>query len=89
MPAERTGMCDAREIIRLKFSSVSTHEIARWLNMALDGAGDLEAGGRRRPVLAHAGGHERRGAGGGALRQPTQQTRPPARRRAGLGQRAS
>ena len=34
MPAERIGMRDAREIIRLKFSSVSTHEIARRLNMA-------------------------------------------------------
>ena len=29
MPAERITMRDAREIIRLKFSSVSTHEIAR------------------------------------------------------------
>jgi IS30 family transposase len=34
MPAERIGMRDVREIIRLKFSSVSTHEIARRLNMA-------------------------------------------------------
>jgi transposase len=34
MPAERIGMRDAREIIRLKFSGVSTHEIARWLGMA-------------------------------------------------------
>ncbi len=34
MPAERIGMRDAREIIRLKFSSVSTHEIARRLGMA-------------------------------------------------------
>jgi IS30 family transposase len=34
MPAERIGMRDAREIIRLKFSCVSTHEIARRLNMA-------------------------------------------------------
>src|SRR3984885_4890700 len=34
MPAERVGMRDAREIIRLKFSCVSTHEIARRLNMA-------------------------------------------------------
>jgi IS30 family transposase len=34
MPAERIGMRDAREIIRLKFLSVSTHEIARRLNMA-------------------------------------------------------
>ena len=56
---------------------------------ALDGAGDVEAGGRRRPVLAAAGGHERRGAGGGALRQPAQQTRPSADRGTGLGRRAS
>src|ERR1700689_1259583 len=34
MPAEGIGMRDAREIIRLKFSGVSTHEIARRLGMA-------------------------------------------------------
>jgi hypothetical protein len=34
MPAERIGMRDAREIIRLKFSCVSTHAIARRLGMA-------------------------------------------------------
>ena len=34
MPAERIGMRDAREIIRLKFSGVSTHEIARLLGLA-------------------------------------------------------
>jgi transposase len=34
MPAERIGMRDAREIILLKSSSVSTHEIARRLGMA-------------------------------------------------------
>ena len=34
MPAERIGMRDAREVIRLKFSSVSTHEIARRLGLA-------------------------------------------------------
>ena len=34
MPAERLTMRHAREIIRLKFSSVSTHEIARRLGMA-------------------------------------------------------
>ena len=34
MPAERIGMRDAREIIRLKFSSVSTHEIGRRLGIA-------------------------------------------------------
>src|ERR1700722_20103126 len=39
--------------------------------------------------MALAGGHERRGAGGGALRQPTQQTRPSADRGTGLGLRAS
>src|ERR1700693_6058652 len=43
---------------------------------SLDCAGDFEAGGDRRPRLAPARGHERRGAGGGALRQPAQQTRP-------------
>jgi hypothetical protein len=36
MPAERIGMRDAREIIRLKFSGLSTHEIARRLGMATD-----------------------------------------------------
>ena len=34
MPAERIGMRDAREIIRLKFSSVSTREIGRRLGVA-------------------------------------------------------
>src|SRR5271163_1875053 len=34
MPAERIGMRDAREIIRLKSSSVSMHEIARRLGLA-------------------------------------------------------
>ena len=34
MPAERITKRDVREIIRLKFSSVSTHEIARRLGMA-------------------------------------------------------
>jgi IS30 family transposase len=34
VPAERITMRHAREIIRLKFSSVSTHEIARRLGMA-------------------------------------------------------
>ena len=34
MPAERISMRQAREIIRLKFSSFSTHEIARRLGMA-------------------------------------------------------
>jgi DNA-binding CsgD family transcriptional regulator len=34
MSAERIGMRDAREIIRLKFSGLSTHEIARRLGMA-------------------------------------------------------
>ena len=34
MPAERIGMRDVREIIRLKVSGVSTHEIARRLGMA-------------------------------------------------------
>ena len=34
MPAERIGMRNAREIIRLNSSSVSTHEIARRLGLA-------------------------------------------------------
>ena len=34
MPAERIGMRDAREVIRLKSSCVSTHEIARRLGLA-------------------------------------------------------
>ena len=34
MPAERMGMRDAREILRLKASSVSTHEIGRRLGLA-------------------------------------------------------
>ena len=44
MPAERIGMRDAREIIRLKASSASTHEIARRL------IGDARV--RRRSELA-------------------------------------
>jgi hypothetical protein len=68
MPAERIGMRDAREVIRLKSSSVSTHDDRLAARPgALDGAGDVEAGGRRGPVLAPAGGHERQSAGGGAL----------------------
>ena len=55
-------MRGAREIIRLKSSSVSTHEIARRLGLArIDGAGDIEAGGRRGPVLAPSRGDERPG----------------------------
>src|SRR6202453_789255 len=34
MPAERIGMRDVREIIRLKFASISTHEIGRRLGLA-------------------------------------------------------
>ena len=34
MSAERIGMRDAREIIPLRSSSVSTHEIARRLGLA-------------------------------------------------------
>ena len=34
MPAERIGMRDAREVIRLKHASLSTHEIARRLGLA-------------------------------------------------------
>ena len=34
MPAERIGIRDAREVIRLKSASVSTHEIARRLGLA-------------------------------------------------------
>ena len=90
MPAERIGMRDAREIIRLKVSGgIDARDRAAAWHGALDGAGDVEAGGRRGPRLAVAGGHDRRGAGGGALRQPAQQARPSADRRAGLGRRAS
>src|SRR5580692_9331757 len=41
MPAERIGMRDAREIIRLKFSGLSTHEIARRLGMARSTAREM------------------------------------------------
>ena len=75
----------AREIIRLKSSCVSAHEIARLLGMARSTAGDLETGERREAVLASSGRHDRRRAGNGALRQPAQQKRPPAHRGAGLG----
>src|ERR1700758_4655661 len=34
MPAERTNMRDAREVLRLKAASVSTHEIARRFGLA-------------------------------------------------------
>ena len=44
----------------------------------LNGAGDAEANGSRGAVLASSGRHDRRRAGGGALRQPAQQTGPPA-----------
>ena len=53
MPAERIGMRDAREIIRLKFSSrIDARDRPPARHGPLDGAGDLEAGGRRGPVLA-------------------------------------
>ena len=41
MPAERIGMRDAREIIRLKFSGLSTHEIARRLGLARSTAREM------------------------------------------------
>jgi hypothetical protein len=47
MPAERIGMPEAREVIRLKFSGVSTH--ARRLGLARS-----TVVGRRRTVLATA-----------------------------------
>jgi IS30 family transposase len=77
MPAERIGIRDAREIIRLKFSCVSTHEIARRLGLARSTVREtlkrVETAGL---ACGPAGGHERRGAGGGALRRPAQQTLP-------------
>ena len=61
MPAERVAMRHAREIIRLKFFSVSTREIARRLGMARSTVRETlkrtESAGL---VLAVAGGHERR-----------------------------
>src|ERR1700733_842968 len=41
MPAERVGMGGALEIIRLKFSGLSTHEIARRLGMARSTAREM------------------------------------------------
>ena len=75
MPAERIGMRDAREIIRLKESSVSTHEIARRLGMARSTVRETPEGGfaDRGPLPGRcAGSHERRRARGGALRQPSE-----------------
>ena len=61
MPAERIGMRDAREIIRLKFSGVSTHEIARRLGMARSTVRETlkraDGAGLAWPL---AGGHDRR-----------------------------
>ena len=49
MPAERIGMRDAREIIRLKSSSlIDARDRPPASPGALDGAGDIEAGGDRR-----------------------------------------
>src|SRR5258708_3409038 len=55
MPAERIGMRDVREIIRLKSSSVSTHEIARRRGLARSTV---------REALKRAGGARRRGKRG-------------------------
>src|SRR6476661_1589380 len=54
MPAERLGMRDAREVIRLKFSSVSTHEIARRLQEDMnDGALEAALYASRRSKRGH------------------------------------
>ena len=86
MPAERIGMRDAREVIRLKSASLSTHEIARRLGLARSTVRETlkraETAGLAWPL---PDGHDRRGAGGGALREPAQQAGPPAHRGAGLG----
>ena len=44
MPAERIGMRDAREIIRLKGSGIDARDRAAAWHGALNGAGDVEAG---------------------------------------------
>src|SRR5271157_634767 len=90
MPAERIGMRDPREVIRLKYASLSTHEIARRLGLARSPVrGTLKRAETAGLAWAAAGEHERRGAGSGALRQPAQQARPSAHRGARLGRRAS
>ena len=77
MPAERIGMRDAREVIRLKSASVSTHEIARRLGLARSTVRETlkraETAGLAWPLPDDM---TDRGAGGGALRQPAQQTGP-------------
>src|ERR1700736_1862403 len=55
----------------------------------LDGARDVEAFRGRRAGLGLAGWHERRRAGGGALRQSRDQTGPSPPRRAGLADGSS
>src|SRR6201995_2206809 len=86
--ADRDARC-ARDYSAEVFLRIDARDRPPAWHGALDGAGDVEAGGDRRPVLALAGEHERRGAGGGALRQSAQQTRPSADRGTGLGRRAS
>src|ERR1700688_2897438 len=88
MPADRDARC-ARDYSAEVFVGIDARDRPPSWPGALDGARDVEANGGRRPVLAPAGGHERRGAGGGALRQPAQQTRPSTDRGTGLGLRAS
>src|SRR5271155_5402530 len=66
----------ARDYSAEVFRRIDARDRAAAWHGALDGAGDIETGGRRGARLAAAGEHEPRGAGGGALRQPTQQTRP-------------
>ena len=67
-------MRHAREIIRLKFSCVSTHEIARRLGMACSTVRETlkrtETAGLSWPLPEDMS----EGARGGALRQPAQQT---------------
>ena len=90
MPAERIGMRDAREIIRLKSSGVSTHEIARRLGTARSTVRETlkraETAGLVWPLPVDMTDAALEAALYG---EPAQQTGPPAPGRAGLGGRAT